>query len=166
MKIDHNRTRTIAQGLVIIVAGALSLAAPMAYAGECPADKVVADGSGQTPSGQTAKDVMDSVLASIDLAQEPAVGIKDRKFRLRRLVIKSGGVVPWHSHADRPALIYIVSGEVTEYASTCAVPILHKAGEVAAETHTTAHWWKNTGKNTVVLVSADLLKPTDDQHMM
>ena len=50
---------------------------------------------------------------------------------MRRLAIKPGGVVPWHSHDDRPALIYVVVGEITEYASNCAVPIVHKAGEVA-----------------------------------
>ena len=75
--------------------------------------------------------------------------------RLRRLEIQPGGVVPWHSHGDRPAIIYIVQGEILEYASTCAVPILHKAGEVARETHATAHWWQNKSCSTVVLLSAD-----------
>ena len=60
----------------------------------------------------------------------------------------------------------IIAGEITEYASNCAVPIVHKAGEVAPETSATAHWWKNTGKKTVVLISADLLKVGDDAHMM
>ena len=73
--------------------------------------------------------------------------------------------MPWHSHGDRPALIYIVRGEIYEYASNCAVPILHKAGEVAAETSATAHWWKNTGSETVVLVSADVLHDQTDHNM-
>ena len=30
------------------------------------------------------------------------------------LVVQPGGIVPWHSHADRPALIYVVSGEIVE----------------------------------------------------
>jgi quercetin dioxygenase-like cupin family protein len=76
--------------------------------------------------------------------------------------------VPWHSHGDRPALITIVTGEIVEYASTCAVPIVHKAGDSTAETHTTEHWWKNLGKTTVVLYSADLfpVKTSHDEHMM
>jgi quercetin dioxygenase-like cupin family protein len=41
--------------------------------------------------------------------------------------------VPWHSHEDRPALIYVVSGTIFEYASNCAVPIEHKTGEVSVE---------------------------------
>jgi quercetin dioxygenase-like cupin family protein len=73
--------------------------------------------------------------------------------------------VPWHSHEDRPALIYVVTGEIYEYASNCAVPILHKAGEVARETHATAHWWKNDGKAPVVLLSFDIQRDPNDHHM-
>jgi len=91
--------------------------------------------------------------------------VNDRTFRMRKLVIEPGGIVPWHSHGDRPAIIYVISGEVTEYASNCAVPIVHKAGEATPETHQTSHWWKNTGKEPATLISADLLKDPSD-HMM
>ena len=141
------------------------IAAP-AWAGTCPADKMRPDGTGEKMNATPGKDVTDNVLASIDLAKEPA-DVKGRLLRLRRLEIKPGGVVPWHEHQNRPAIILIVQGDVTEYASTCAVPIEHHAGDVAAETHATAHWWKNNGKQTVVLLSADLF-PTaaHDEHMM
>jgi quercetin dioxygenase-like cupin family protein len=124
------------------------------------------DGSGQKMNAAPAKDVTDTILNSINLAGEPAA-VKDRQLRLRRLVIQPGGIVPWHEHANRPAIITIIQGEITEYASTCATPIVHKAGESTSETHATAHWWKNTGKQTVVLLSADLF-PTasSDDHMM
>lgn len=137
-----------------------------AHAGTCPADKIVASGKGQAMSTLPAKGVTDTVIVSTDLAKEP-VGINDRLFRMRRLVIQPGGVVPWHSHGDRPAIIYIISGEVVEYASNCAVPIVHKAGESTAETSATSHWWKNLGNKTVVLLSADLFhKANGDEHMM
>jgi quercetin dioxygenase-like cupin family protein len=110
--------------------------------------------------------VADDVLASINLAQEPA-NVPGRLLRLRKLTVAQGGVVPWHEHANRPAIIYIISGEITEYASTCAVPIVHRAGETTAETHATSHWWKNTGNETVVLLSADLPPvASGDKHMM
>lgn len=148
----------------VITAGLAS--AEAAQAGSCPADKMRPDGSGETMNSTPAKDVTDAVLASVDLAKEPAA-VKDRLLRLRRLEIKPGGVVPWHEHANRPAIIYIISGEIVEYASTCAVPIVHRAGETATETHTTSHWWKNLGQETVVLLSADFF-PTaaTDHHMM
>lgn len=143
------------------------LAAATVHAGECPTDKRVADGQGQKPGATAPKDVTDVVRASIDLSKEPAA-IKGRLFRLRQLELKPGGVVPWHPHTDRPAMIYIVSGEVTEYASNCAVPIMHKAGDVAAEKNGTSHWWQNTGKTDAVLISVDLF-PTGkkmDEKMM
>lgn len=141
--------------------GAMAMASA-ASAGQCPADKMGADLT--KPSTMAAKDVTDKVLVSIDLAKEPAQ-IQDRQLRLRRLEIQPGGVVPWHSHGDRPAIIYIVEGEIFEYASNCAVPILHKAGEVAPETHATSHWWQNKGSKTVVLLSADVLHDKTDKNM-
>jgi quercetin dioxygenase-like cupin family protein len=150
------------QMLAGLVMAAASLASASALAGECPADKI---GKNVTPAGATAPvGVTDTVLASIDLAEE-TFAAEGRNFRLRRLVIEPGGVVPWHSHEDRPALIYVVEGEIVEYASTCAVPILHKAGEVAPETHATAHWWQNMTDRTVVLLSADIQHDASDNNM-
>jgi quercetin dioxygenase-like cupin family protein len=98
------------------------------------------------------------VVASTDLSQEK-VALNDHQFRARRLVIQPGGIVPWHSHDERPAMIYIVSGEILEYASNCAVPIVHKVGDIAREAKGTSHWWKNDGKTTVELISVDILPP-------
>ena len=148
-----------------IVAGTMAAGVTTASAGECPADKVVASGQGQQAGATMPKDVTDTVLGAIDLATEP-VAIEDRMFRLRRLEIQPGGEVPWHSHEDRPAIIYVVQGEVTEYSSDCAVPVLHRAGEVSPETHGVAHWWKNTGREKAVLISADLLHAEADAHTM
>ena len=146
--------------LVGLVATGFALGAGPVAAGECPADKRVADGRGQKPGPTAPKDVTDKIIAMTDLTKE-ALGIKDRLFRARQLDIKPGGIVPWHSHGDRPAMIYVVSGEVTEYASTCAVPIVHRAGEVAAERAPTSHWWQNTGSTTSVLISVDLFRIDD-----
>lgn len=149
--------------LTALLAGGFGFVAPAANAGECPANKVTTDG--QKPGATAHKDVTDTVIASIDLNEE-APHVKDHKFRLRKLVVQPGGVVAWHSHAERPAIIYIVSGSIVEYASTCAVPIVHKAGDVSRETHTTAHWWKNTSKKPTVLLSSDILHDKMDQHTM
>jgi len=140
---------------------AASLTASAALAGECPADQVKPGATKPVDVGH--EGVTDTVIAMIDVDKEQA--IKDRKFRLRKLVIEPGATVPWHSHADRPAIIYVIEGEIEEYASNCAVPIVHKAGEVVAETKEISHWWKNTGNTTVVLLSADLLKDPNDHTM-
>ena len=115
---------------------------------------------GHGPNG-----VDDRVLASINLlAEHPR--LKEHKPRLRRLVVQPGGIVPWHSHGERPAIIYIVSGTIVEHASTCTVPIVHKAGDVARETHATSHWWKNAMGKPVVLLSADILHDKADPKTM
>ena len=150
-----------------VIAGAMSVVVTVANAGECPTDKKVADGQGQKPSTAAAKDVTDVVRVTTDLSKEP-LAQKGRMFRLRQLDVKPGGIVPWHSHGNRPAMIYIVSGEIIEYASNCAVPIVHKAGDVAPEKNGTSHWWQNTGTTTAVLISVDLfpVENMKDDHMM
>jgi quercetin dioxygenase-like cupin family protein len=146
-------------------AAVMLLSVGAASAGQCPADKVVASGTGQQPGATMPVGVKDTVLGMIDLAKEPSQ-IADRKFRLRRLEIQPGGEVPWHSHADRPAIIYMVAGSITEYSSECAVPIVHVQGDVSVESAGVSHWWKNSRDTVAVLISADLLADPADEHMM
>lgn len=153
--------------LALAAAAVLSLATAGALAGECPADKRVPDGRGQAAGPGMPQGVTDVVRASVDLAREPAK-IAGRQFRLRQLEMQPGAIVPWHSHGNRPAMIYIVSGEVVEYQSSCAVPIVHRTGDVAPEKAGISHWWKNTGSAPAVLISVDLF-PAEakmDEHMM
>jgi quercetin dioxygenase-like cupin family protein len=155
--------RAFGKGLVFasLIAGSVTLTSS-AFAGECPADK-------QNPNAREAvtfagQGVTDTVLAAIDLANE-APKLKGSKMRVRKLTIQPGGIVPWHSHGERPALIYIIEGEIHEYASNCSIPIVHKAGEVARETHVTSHWWKNPGEMTVTLLSFDIMHDEKDRNM-
>jgi quercetin dioxygenase-like cupin family protein len=133
------------------------------FAGECPTDKRVGDGNGQKDAGHAAKGVTDVVVTTLDVANEKSVMVKGRLFRGRRLDIAPGGIVPWHSHGDRPALLLISAGEITEYASTCTVPIVHRAGDITAEKAPTSHWWQNHGKTPVVIHAFDLFR-VDDKH--
>ena len=157
---QRHQRRLIAIAALAAVAALVSVGA---QAGECPADKVVADGKGQPMSSEPAKGVTDVVVRSTDLAKEP-VAIAGRALRARRLDIAPGGVVPWHSHSDRPAQILIASGEIVEYASTCTVPIVHKAGDITAEKSPTSHWWKNLGTAPVVIYSFDLFRVEDKKN--
>ena len=152
----------IAVSIAGVLAGALLFGVTAASAGECPADKIQTD---VRPADTTpAKGVTDTVLASIDLAKEP-VKLNDHLQRIRKLVVQPGGVVPWHSHTDRPALIYIIEGEIVEYASNCAVPIVHKTGDIRPETSGTSHWWQNTGSKTVILFVGDVMHDKNDHNM-
>ena len=142
------------------------LAVGIAQAGECPAGKSTANelpGAATAPMGVT-----DTELAAIDLAKEN-VKLEQRRLRMRHMTILPGGIVPLHSHEDRPALIMVNSGEIFEHSSKCAVPILHKAGDIARESLGTRHWWKNSGAQPVELTIADIVndrKPATMEKMM
>ena len=152
------RTLTLA-GLAV---ASMLVGIPSALAGSCPADKTKADV--RPAADHAAKGVTDTVLAAIDLEKEPA-NIKGRQLRFRKLTLEPGGIVPWHSHDDRPAIIYVAEGEIVEYASNCAAPILHKAGDIRPETHGTSHWWQNLGNKTVILFVGDMLHDNNDHNM-
>lgn len=141
---------------------AASMMAPSAFAGECPAGAMKPNA--REPVTFQPVGVADTTLGSIDLGKE-MVGAKDHELRFRKLTVAPGGIVPWHSHDDRPALIYIAEGEIMEYASNCAQPIVHKAGDIRPETRGTAHWWKNLGDKTVVLYVGDVLHDQSDHNM-
>ena len=154
-------SRARRRSFFLTIAGSL-MAVSAAQAGECPADKIKAGVRDKVDVRATG--VTDVTLGAIDLAKQPA-NIKDRELRFRKLTIQPGGIVPWHSHDDRPALIYVQQGEIFEYASNCAEPILHKAGDLRPEVSGTSHWWKNDGKETVILYVGDVRKDPHDHNM-
>jgi quercetin dioxygenase-like cupin family protein len=134
-----------------------------AQAGECPAGKT---GTNPLPGAATAPvGVTEMELISIDLSKEK-VNLPDRRLRFRHMEITPGGIVPLHSHADRPALIMVNQGQIYEYSSQCTVPILHKTGEIAKESNGLTHWWKNEGNVTVVLTIADIVNDKKPDTMM
>jgi len=152
--------------MALTVAGTLTglfvLGATAANAGGCPAGQETTDGQ---KGGATAhKGVKEELLGSIDLAKEK-VNVPGRLFRMRRLVIEPGGEVAMHSHEDRPALIYTISGTITEYSTHCAVPIVHNAGDLSIEQAGLSHWWKNTSDKPVTLISADIAKDPKNHDM-
>lgn len=153
MKLNLN-ARRFALSATLALAAFATIPTGHAFAGECPADQVAKNG--MEPGEMMPKKVTDEVLSSIDLSAKGDAW-KNSMLRMRKLVVQPGGVVPWHAHDMRPANILIVSGSITEYRSTCKVPILHKAGDVTAEFGNLSHWWKNNGKKPAVLYSADIV---------
>ena len=137
-------------GIAAITAASI-FSAP-AFAGTCPAGQSADNALAGAPTMPVK--VTDTVVGSVDLQKELGFGGHD--LRLRRLVVQPGGIVPLHSHAGRPALITVVSGQATEHRSTCAVGIVHHAGDVAHESDGISHWWKNEGRTPAILLSADV----------
>jgi quercetin dioxygenase-like cupin family protein len=161
------KTSSISLATLALTALTFSASLPVtsAYAADCPANQVAEDG--MKPGPMMPKGVTDTVVQSIDLSPKGDAW-KGSMLRMRKLVVQPGGIVPWHSHEMRPANILIISGSITEYRSTCKVPILHKKGDVTAEFGRLSHWWKNNGKVPAVLYSSDILSPEmhDDNAAM
>lgn len=142
--------KTMIKGSGIALVATLAFAAPANAAGLCPkAGSMNLAGAPTMPKGVT-----DTILSSVDLG--PEINVNGRMLRTRRLVIQPGGIVPLHSHKDRPALIYTESGSITEYSSACAVPIQHKAGDISREADGLSHYWINHGKVPAVVLSSDV----------
>lgn len=143
-------SKTLTSAALALVAS-VGFATP-ALAGDCPSGQESANPLSGHPT--MPKGVTDTVIGSIDLGQE--IGVDGRQLRTRMLVVQPGGIVPFHSHEGRPALIYTVSGTIVEHRSSCAVPIVHKGGDIAREAEGIAHWWQNEGTEPVVLLSSDV----------
>jgi quercetin dioxygenase-like cupin family protein len=149
--------------LATLGVSAASFLASAAQAGQCPPASAVENSNLNGPT--QGRGVTDAVLASVDLGAEK-VQLRGYQLRIRRLVVQPGGVVPVHSHENRPAVIYIAEGEMTEFKNICAVPVVHKAGEATPEDHRVVHWWRNTGRVPAVILSADVYDGREDAHMM
>jgi quercetin dioxygenase-like cupin family protein len=133
----------------IAVAATATFATP-ALAGQC-----ATPGNSDLAKAPTMpKGVTDDVLSAIHLG--PEINVDGRQLRTRRLVVQPGGIVPVHSHKDRPALIYVVSGSITEHSTACGAPIEHKAGDISREADGLSHYWENHGKEPAVLLSSDV----------
>jgi quercetin dioxygenase-like cupin family protein len=138
-----------------LATAAIAVAAASAFATPALAGQCATPGANALANAPTMpKDVTDMVIGSIALGSE--IGVDGRQLRTRRLVVQPGGIVPLHSHKDRPALIYTLSGSITEYSSTCSVPIEHKAGDISREADGLSHYWVNHGKVPAVLLSSDV----------
>ena len=158
-----NRSRARAAQSVLLASLLSFVVAAPVLAGDCPKDKVGANplaGAATAPVGVTEME-----LSSIDLSKE-SVKLPERRLRYRHMEIRPGGVVPLHTHADRPALIMVNQGQIFEYSSKCTVPIVHKAGEIARESNGLMHWWKNEGNVVVVLTIADIVNDKKPDSMM
>ena len=152
---------TLARSILAAAVASLFAAAP-AFAGECPADKLGVNALANAPTAPVG--VTEQELSSVDLSKEN-VHLDDRRLRFRAMQIQPGGIVPLHSHADRPALIMVNTGTVYENSSKCLVAIQHKAGDISREFLGTQHWWKNEGSTVVTLTIADIVNDKKPETM-
>jgi quercetin dioxygenase-like cupin family protein len=95
-------------------------------------------------------------LRSLDLSEEIA-STKDRPLRMRKSTLQPGGVIGLHTHKDRPAVSYLLQGEMTYHEAGKPDVVLH-VGEGIAEGKATTHWGENRGSVPAVWIAVDIPK--------
>jgi quercetin dioxygenase-like cupin family protein len=99
----------------------------------------------------------EEALRSLDLTNELDSG-KGRPLRMRRITVQPGGALALHNHIDRPAVTYMLQGEMT-YHQEGKPDIIARPGDGFAEGRATTHWGENTGKVPAVWIAVDIPKP-------
>jgi quercetin dioxygenase-like cupin family protein len=103
-----------------------------------------------------AKGVTVKLLAVLDLGPE-IEGLAGRLLRMRLVTIEPGGVFgPVHYHRDRPGMVYVLQGTITD----------HRDGESREygpgvgwpEDRNTTHWLDNRGTTPAVEISVDIVR--------
>jgi quercetin dioxygenase-like cupin family protein len=113
-------------------------------------------GIAQPAAPTETKGINVKVLEAIDLGpQFPAMA--GRQLRLRIITAEPDGVFGFHDHKDRPAVDYVVQGEVVDHRGTAAKT--YGPGTSIFEDKDTVHWLDNKGTTPAILISADIFKP-------
>jgi quercetin dioxygenase-like cupin family protein len=97
-------------------------------------------------NGQVApetKGVTVKLLATVDLGPE-IEGMAGRQLRMRMVTIEPGGIFgPIHDHKDRPGIVYILQGTITDHRNGVATD--YGPGVGWPEDRNTTHWLENIG---------------------
>lgn len=102
------------------------------------------------------KGVTSEVLGTVDLGPE-IEGMAGRELRMRLVTMEPGGVYgPVHDHVDRPGIVYILQGTITDHRD--GVSTEYGPGLGWPEDRNTTHWLENRGALTAVEVSVDIVR--------
>jgi quercetin dioxygenase-like cupin family protein len=99
-------------------------------------------------------------LVALDLRAE-IEGMAGRQLRMRKVTIEPGGVLgPIHDHRDRPGVVYILQGTITDHRDGVATE--YGPGLGWPEDRNTLHWLENRAATPAVEISIDIFAPSSD----
>jgi quercetin dioxygenase-like cupin family protein len=102
------------------------------------------------------KGVKVELLSMVDLGPE-IEGMAGRQFRMRIVTFEPGGVFgPIHDHKDRPGMVYILHGTITDHRN--GVTKEYGPGVGWPEDRNTTHWLENRAATTAVEISVDIVR--------
>lgn len=96
------------------------------------------------------------LLGVVDLGPE-IEGLAGRQLRMRMVTMEPGAVFgPVHDHKDRPGLVYVLEGTITDHRE--GVDTEYGPGLGWPEDRNTLHWLENRGTTTAVEISVDIVR--------
>lgn len=96
------------------------------------------------------------LLATLDLGPE-IEGMAGRELRMRLVTFEPGAVFgPLHDHKDRPGMVYVLEGSITDHRD--GVVTEYGPGAGWPEDKGTLHWLENRGTTRAVEVSVDVVR--------
>ena len=96
------------------------------------------------------------LLATVDLGPE-IDGMAGRQLRMRLFTFDPGAVLgPVHDHKDRPGLVYVLQGTITDHRNGAATD--YGPGVGWPEDRNTSHWLENRGTVPAVEISVDIVR--------
>ncbi len=100
------------------------------------------------------KGVTAELLGTVDLGAE-IEGMAGRQLRMRMFTFDPGAVFgPVHDHKDRPGIVYILQGTITDHRDGMATE--YGPGVGWPEDRNTVHWLENRGTVPAVEISVDI----------
>ena len=97
-----------------------------------------------------------TLVAAVDLG--PAIeGMEGRQLRMRMVTVEPGGVFgPIHDHKDRPGIVYVLQGTITDHRD--GVDTAYGPGVGWPEDRDTLQWLENRGTIPAVEISIDIVR--------
>lgn len=110
----------------------------------------------QTQMAPDTHGVTVELLATVDLGPE-IEGMEGRELRMRKVTIDPGGVFgPVHDHKDRPGIVFILQGVITDHRDSVSTD--YGPGVGWPEDRNTLHWLENRGTVPAVEISVDIVR--------
>ncbi len=111
---------------------------------------------GNDAAAPETKGVTVKLLGAVDLGPE-IEGMAGRQLRMRMVTLEPGAVLgPIHDHKDRPGVVYILQGTITDHRDGVARE--YGPGVGWPEDRNTMHWLENRGTTPAVEISVDIVR--------
>lgn len=79
------------------------------------------------------------------------------QMRTREITIEPGGWIPVHTHNNRPEIVYLLEGEVTDHVVSEGSKAVGTAGTTMTVPDGVTHWIENTGVGPVRAIVVDIV---------